>query len=1150
MGIVYEAIDTVRDARVALKRLERVDPTALHRFKREFRARADVVHPNLVALHELIGQGDRWFFTMELLDGVDVLTYARAQPEPDLRNVRAAFAALVEGLAALHDGGLVHRDVKPSNVLVCRDGRVVLLDFGLVARTGVRDSDRVIIGTPAYLAPEVVGTGEATPAADWYAVGVMLYEVLTSRLPFDGTALQLLMDKAGRDAPEVRVVAPDAPADLAALATALLRREPAERPGAAEILHRLGAQPSPRPRLPDAAPFVGRRAELDALDEAFALASAGKGAMVIVSGESGIGKTRLIRHFLDDAQRRRGALVLEGRCYERESVPYQGVDSLIDALASHLATIPDAELGKLLPPDAASIARLFPVLRRLAPLERPWSAAAGDEPQLRRRALVSLRALLARLAARQPVVLFVDDLQWSDTDTAGVLADLTREPDAPAVLWIAAQRSDAGVPRALAGAVELEVAGLSAGDARALARSLTSAERAAEVAREARGHPLFTLELARRPEAHGGTLREVIADRLDTLPAPTRRLLEMIAAAGRPLPLAIVERAAALPPADAGGGGEEAATRLRTEHLIRSHGVRSRDQVEPYHDQVRAAVLAAAADRLPDLHRGLATALEASGHDDPEALAHYWRGAGELRTAARHAEAAATRAAETLAFARAAELYAQAIALSGDPQRDHELRLGHARALASAGHGIESARAFLAAVPGAASAIDAVELQRLAAEQLLRCGQMRDGAAVFEQVFRATGVRFAPTPRRALLSLGLLRARIRLRGLGHTPRRAAELSAETLSRIDTCWAAASGIGFSDVIRGAELQARGLLLALKGGEPFRVCRALAAEACFRSAAGGEDDRKVMRIIARAEALAREIDSPHGLAMCGLAGMLDAYMRGHYEEALALAGPTIARFRSCTGAYWEATSARHLRHWALAYMGRLEELRAEILQLLDDPDVHGDIYASNYMRTGTSNLIWLAADRADEAAEQVDAAEREWPGTGFQLQDYNVFQARVHHALYAGDGAEAQRRIDDVLPQLRRSQFLTVQQLRIEFRHLRACAALARGDGASVALAAARAIDREKMRWGRPMAAILRAAACVRAGDRAAAAVELRAAISGFDAARMAAHAEIARLRLGELLGGEDGDRRADAAIARLGALGIARADRFAAMWAPR
>jgi hypothetical protein len=1152
MGVVYEAVDRTRNVRVALKRLDRVDPTALLRFKREFRARADVVHPNLVTLHELVGDGDRWFFTMELLDGIDVLTHVARDADPQRPKLRRAITALVDGLEALHGAGLVHRDVKPSNVLVTSEGRVVLLDFGLIARAGARDSDQVIIGTPAYLSPELVSSARATPAADWYAVGVMLYEALSGRLPFDGAALQLLMDKTSVDPPDVRMIAPDAPRDLAELTMALLRRSPGERPDAAELRARLGGAPAPRPtaRPPEAAPFVGRDRELGVLEDALERALTGRCAVVRVHGESGIGKTRLVRQFLDDAQRRHRALVLEGRCYEREAVPYQGVDSLIDSLTSYLALLPEERQSELLPPDAAAIARLFPVLRRLDAVARTWSTPAPEDAHLRRRGVAALRALLSRLATRRLVVLFLDDLQWSDVDGASLLADLAREPDAPAVLILATFRDDdtRGAERALdhlPDAYDLPVGALAPEEAHALAATLLgdAGPRAAEVAREASGHPLFTHELARADTPAGGTptLRGVLGERLARLPHASRRLLEVIAAAGLPLPLAIAERAA--------GGDHDAAAPLRNDHLIRSHGARTFDLVEPYHDQIRAAVLDALGDRLPALHRALAVALEESGRGDPEALAVYWAGAGEPRRAARYTALAADRAADSLAFARAAELYARAIELSPDGH-DHALRLGLARALASAGHGVEAARAYVAAVPSAASTTEAVELQRLAAEQLLRCGRMREGVALFEQVFRATGVRYASTPRRALLSLGLLRARVKLRGLGFRPRRAAELPPETLARIDTCWAASAAMGFSDVIRGAEMQARGLLLALAAGEPFRVCRALSAEACFRAASGGEDDRDDARIIEAAEQLAREIDSPHGLALCGLATMLRAYCRGRWAETIALAGPTLALFRDrCTGAYWEATSTRHLRQWALAYSGRYAELAREIEHMFVDAETRDDVYARNYIRTGTSNLIWLAADRPDEATAQVEAAVAEWRASGFQIQDYNAVQALVHIDLYEGRAPRARARLLEIWSQLRRTQILGVQQIRIEALHLRGCAALAASGDLGEAREMARLIAREEMRWGAPLVRVLDGAVAARTGQRDVAIEKLEAAVAGFDAVDMDVHRELARLRLGEMIGGNDGARTIDAARDELARLGVVRPERWAEMWLP-
>src|SRR5262245_11743729 len=139
MGTVYEAFDRDRNTRVALKVLRHAGPDTILRLKREFRTLQRLYHPNLVPLGGLIAVGDRWSFTMELLEGLRFVDYVRPPerqtldgPGFDDARLRDGFRQLVGGLAALHDAGKVHRDVKPSNVLVTQAGRVVLLDLGLV----------------------------------------------------------------------------------------------------------------------------------------------------------------------------------------------------------------------------------------------------------------------------------------------------------------------------------------------------------------------------------------------------------------------------------------------------------------------------------------------------------------------------------------------------------------------------------------------------------------------------------------------------------------------------------------------------------------------------------------------------------------------------------------------------------------------------------------------------------------------------------------------------------------------------------------------------------------------------------------------------------------------------------------------------------
>ncbi|HJV22670.1 MAG TPA: AAA family ATPase, partial [Holophagaceae bacterium] len=731
---------------------------------------------------------------------------------PDLPRLRSALRQLAEGLTALHAAGKLHRDLKPGNILVDGDGRVVILDFGLVMDLEpdeAGDPITRIFGTPAYMAPEQASGGIVSEASDWYAVGVVLYEALTGRLPYQGGSSELIRQKLTEDPLRVDLLVPNLPPDLVQLCMGLLQRNPFWRPRGPEVLARLGQSAVPGPEQPQTLQR-GREKELAQLLEAFQSLQDGQPRTLALHGSSGMGKSHLLRRFLREVHRRDPqAVLLTGRCYEQESVPYKALDSLVDALSNHLAHLPEAEVKALLPRNPQALTRLFPVLRQVSAFGGEDKGTVPDLLELRRRAFGALRELLARMGDQHPLILVIDDLQWGDLDSALLLEELLRPPDAPGLLLIFAFRSEekdtSPVLREILpkyGAATLELGPMPPEEARDLAlacmgtQDLAARAQALEIVREAQGNPFFIRQLAQfaqRQElskATGGVEQVVLAG-VKALPAEARKLLEVISVAGQPLELNLARRAAGLQ-------GDSALVVLRAGHLVRTLGAYAGRQMEPYHDRIREAVLGTLApDGLRAHHQALAETLEAHGWQDPEALARHFEGAGDRGRAATYAAQAGDRAAGALAFERAARYYQKALDLGAPLPQPLRVKLGEA--LANAGFGHRAGLAFLQAVAGAPPE-EAMRLRRLAADRFIRSGRFEEGIPLLKELVKAVGLSWPATGLQALASLLFHRAQLKLRGLHFEAREADRIPASELLRMEVCRVAAGGFSTVDPMR--------------------------------------------------------------------------------------------------------------------------------------------------------------------------------------------------------------------------------------------------------------------------------------------------------------------------------------------------------------
>jgi hypothetical protein len=862
-------------------------------------------------------------------------------------------------------------------------------------------------------------------------------------------------------------------------------------------------------------------------------------------------------------------------------VPYKALDSLVDSLTRYLKRLPKHEAAVLMPRDVLALARLFPVLQRVeAVAAAPLPASLlPDQRELRRRAFGALREMLARLSDRLPLILYIDDLQWGDEDSAALLSELLRPPDPPVLLLLCSYRSEyletSGCLRILTKAHtadrtldcrQLPVGSLEPAEATALALALLDSHRpevqtqAEAIVCEAGGSPFYIQELVQH--IRGGaavahwtagksiTLDEVLWQRVSRLPEEARRLLEVVAVSGQPLHQGDACRAAAAVPSlarrvsERAGEGESsegepsatadymvALTTLRVNHFVRSTGPGANDEVETFHDRVRESVVAhLAPEVLRRHHHYLALTLEASGHADPETLAVHFQGAGDTARAGDFYALAAADAAQALAFDRAAKLYRLSLELrplQGVEERD--LRRQLADALANAGRGAEAAREY-ECVAAASEGSEALELLGRAGYQFCASGHIDEGRAALTTVLTRLGLRLPSTRNRAVLCLLWHRFRLWLRGLKFRERDAGLVPAEDLARIDISWSVAVGLTMIDTIRGADFQTRNLILALRAGEPYRLARALAWEATHAAMGGEGSKKRSNRLLEAADALAQRIDHPHALGMATMGRGVAAYFHGGWKEARVVCDQAVDIFRErCTGVTWELDTSSAFAFWSLWFLGELAEMIRRFPILVKEAHERGDRLAEANYTTFGGPFVWLAADDPEGARQALTSVMGDWSKQDFHVQHFTTLSARAQIELYWGDGAAAWQHLNEQWPAMESSALLHVECVRIFMLHLRArCALAAAAQSADpqpllrLAEKDARRLEREKPPWCRSMPMLIRAALAWRAGDKACATSLLADAAADADAADMKLFAAAARRTQGLLTGNEAGD----------------------------
>jgi predicted ATPase/predicted Ser/Thr protein kinase len=445
MGTVYKGYDTALKRDVAIKMITETKLGTLGRSRllHEARAIAQLSHPNIITVYDVGEYEKSPFIVMEYVEGVNLYD----QPPTNIESIVVVAQQVSSALAHAHEHGIIHRDLKPENVILTADGSAKLMDFGLARSISSRlTSEGTILGTVFYLAPEQAQGKPIDPRSDLYSLGVMLYELTTGELPFTAEdPLAVVSQHIHAPVVPPRTKNDQIPPSLEVLILALMAKDPADRPvSALQVVEQLSApEMLDRTALPRdelsvlnrivRGRMVGREQELSELCRAWGQAMDGQGQLLLISGEPGVGKTRLMREIVTQSEVCGGQAFI-GESQPEGNAPYAAFAQIIRrALRAHHKdelTLPNLVMGELI-----SIA---PELQVDYPDISPNPALEPESEQ--RRLFECIFRFFCALVAEKPTLLVLEDIHWADSGTLSLLQFLARRCQVQPVMLLCTYR--------------------------------------------------------------------------------------------------------------------------------------------------------------------------------------------------------------------------------------------------------------------------------------------------------------------------------------------------------------------------------------------------------------------------------------------------------------------------------------------------------------------------------------------------------------------------------------------------------------------------------------------------------------------------------------------------------------------------------------
>jgi ABC-type oligopeptide transport system substrate-binding subunit/predicted Ser/Thr protein kinase len=706
MGIVYRAHDQLLDRSIAIKLMNKADfdSQGRSRLLDEARTAAKLNHPNIVSVHDAGEIDGTPFIVMEFVEGTSLHDRKVESLEDSLDIIRQ----LCDALEHAHAHDIIHRDLKPENVLITTDGVAKLSDFGLARSISSRlTSEGMIVGTVFYLAPEMAQGRGFDGRADLYALGVMLYELTTGELPFQAdNPISVISLHLNSPVVPPRAKNESIPHRLNSLILRLLNKSPDDRPASAgdllrelqkpDLLDEDGVAPEEISILDriQRGRMIGRETEYKQATALWSEVLSGQGRVLMISGEPGIGKSRLVRELAAHAEVT-GGWVVEGASYAESGSPYGPFRQVLREAFSK-----DSESCCDLPQEVlADVLSLAPELKTQFPevLANPLL----DPQAERQRLFENMVIFFSSLSDHAPLLLILEDAHWADSGTLALMLHLARNTRHKR-LMIAAPYREVELDEARPFhevlldiqrerlAERLKINRLTRSQSKDLLEVLFAEESTPDflggIYRETEGNPFFIEEVCKAMLASGKLTYEdgrwhrpsmeelgvpqsvqvAIQSRVRRLPEVSQEILRLAAVVGRVFDIDTIAKTSDLEEdqlIDAMEDAEDA-------QLIERVNGREGGEYRFSHALIPAALVVGLRTRKRRrLHRDVAVALEKICPDDFEKLAYHYNHANEDEKAAFYYLEAGDRARNLYAFQEAIESYEQALEILMDNEK-------------------------------------------------------------------------------------------------------------------------------------------------------------------------------------------------------------------------------------------------------------------------------------------------------------------------------------------------------------------------------------------------------------------------------------------------------------------------------------------------